>query len=645
METLPYYEEINSVYEEFLDRKVDYDGFTTYSKAFMRGKLNRNALITIIKSSDEFKKKMIKEPVKEDVIDRHMNIEWDMIHAYKNDRKSKEEFLVSRKYVNNKSKSNLTVLITNWKRETFVKKCFESVLHAGIENIVISNCSLTKEGLAFLKEVSDKYPSVKIVTTEEDHGCNQLWLQGLYYVTTKYVLILHDDDELSPTMKEYIDKIEDALKLKDLYFVFWNGYILENDTVTDEYHKNWNREEGFYKTEDFLVDYVNATYPLSPVVQIMRTDICIKTLTECKNNFIDEKYYSKPTMMLGNEIMMTLRTLENMGKEIYYIDAGLTLYGRHNQSESEIHLRNESDELKRGYENARKYFADNPYWGEVSKGSIIHAINIFHPKHESDLRRHLYAMNNWYYFYEKNEMTPRFIYDEEFTRMSDQVGDNRKMPFVKDIINLAFKHLNEEDIVIITNSDISIATNGIKSVRKMITKHECCFSFRRDHYGELEKVLWTIDDVNTLQWYVGSDLFAFTKRWWNRWGELFPDLLIGKPNWDWIMRCLMGYSIKGNEIWKQTINDIGNVACCEDIIYHEKHDSYAEKPEVYLTDKANMWNWVLAKEWFKVMTNDKLEELDGGEIFNNFNEEEIVKNYGEWFAYIKYMKKIWRFLK
>lgn len=636
METLPFYDEINSLYEKYLDRKVDYEGLCTYSKLFKTNKMNKDKLEFIIINSPEYKEKETKE-TPDTELTRSMKIGWDLIQAYKHDKKDEKDWLLKRNY--KKSEHGMfTVLITNWKRLTFVRNCFESVIQAGITDIVISNCCLTKETLAFFKEVSDKYPFVKIVTTEADHGCNQLWLQGLYYVTTPYVLILHDDDELSSLMKGYKTIIDDILFYNEnLSLLFWDAYILENEEISDEYHKSWKHPEGKYKAREFLTDYEKAIYPLSPVVQIMKTDLCIEVLSETKTYFQESKYYSKPTMMLGNEIMMTLRSL-NQDSVIYYLDKPLTLYGRHEESESEIYVKDGSDVLKKGYLNARKYFAQHKEQVQQTDAQYIHVVNVWAPKHNEDYRRHKYAMNNWYSFYEKGDMVPRFMYDDEFTRMSDCVGDKRKMPFLHDIINIASQNLQDNDVILLTNADISFASDALVKLKQNVRKYGCTFSFRRDSTEPIEQMVYRSEDIQAeFAWYVGSDLFAFTKSWWKRWGGLFPDFIIGKPNWDWVMRVLMGYSVIGKKVFRQTLETYGTTVETKDIIYHEKHDSYAELQNVYMKDQANQWNWYLAKRWFQFMTQHKLDELDGGHVFQNIP---ALRHQG-WHNYIETMERTW----
>lgn len=637
METIPFYLEINSLYEKHLSRKVDYEGLCTYSKLFQNNKMNVDKLEYIILNSSEYKNKDTETNSEELEVSRNLNIEWDLLNAYKNDKKDKFDWLVSRKYQKPEN-GMFTVLITNWKRIQFLKKCFESVIQCGITDIVISNCCLTNETLAFFKEVSDKYPYVRIVTTNTDHGCNQLWLQGLYYVTTPYVLILHDDDELSSLMKNYKNTIDDILFYnKNLSLLFWDAYILEDNEILDEYHKSWKHPEGRYNSQDFLQDYEKATYPLSPVVQIMKTDLCVQVLSETKTYFQESKYYSKPTMMLGNEIMMTLRSL-NQKSVIYYLDKPLTLYGRHGESESEIYIKNESDILKKGYLNARKYFSEHKENVQITDPQYVHIVNIWSPKNSDDYRRHKYACDNWYEFYEKGLMSPRFIYDAEFTRMSDCVGDKRKMPFIKDVIEFGSKHLQNNDVVVLTNADISFSSDAFHKLKQNVEKYGCTFSFRRDSKKQIDKLSFRSDEISSeMDWYVGSDMFAFKKSWWTKWSGLFPDLIIGKPNWDWIMRIIMGYSVIGSKVLNQTLETYGNIVETKDVIYHEKHESYAELSNVYYKDEANQWNWYVAKRWFEFMTNGDILQIDGGHVFEVLPE---LRHTG-WHNYINCMEKTW----
>ena len=119
METLPYYEEINGIYDRLLGRKVDYDGFCTYSVLFEKGKMNERKLENILKNSNEYKKREVggeeeTEAEGEEAfngIKRETNVVWDVIGAYKSDKKDIKETLLKRKYEKSGSDSLFSVVI------------------------------------------------------------------------------------------------------------------------------------------------------------------------------------------------------------------------------------------------------------------------------------------------------------------------------------------------------------------------------------------------------------------------------------------------------------------------------------------------------------------------------------------------------
>jgi hypothetical protein len=131
-------------------------------------------------------------------------------------------------------------------------------------------------------------------------------------------------------------------------------------------------------------------------------------------------------------------------------------------------------------------------------------------------------------------------------------------------------------------------------------------------------------DTHSLEGYVGADLFAFTKGWWLQWGPTFPDLIIGKPNWDWVLRFLMAYSVQGPEMLRGDQNEIGRAIEMPGIIYHEKHPSYAEREDVYVRDLANLHCWVHAFLFFRrYYTMRDFDTIEGLQIFHEAHLPEI----------------------
>ena len=602
-------EQLNQLYLKLLNRSIDKSGLKTYINVLKNNDIKY--VENIIKNSKEYKN-ITKETISKDTKNVTM--------------KQLQEKLIFQKYECFNLNSNFTVLITNWKRLSFLKKCLNSVILNKIQNIVISVCECDSlEHIEFLQNISTIYPFIKVTFTKTDNGCNNLWLNGLYNVHTDYVLILHDDDELHNTFYHQICKIEECLN-KNACMILWDGQILENNKILDEIHNsvpNTIKNSDIIDPNIFLNHYKKCVYPLSPVVQILKTKICIEALNECKTYFTDSKNFTKPTMMIGNEINMTIRNLEydfNTGHQMLYINKPLTCYGRHPESESEIYVQNGSNQLKDAYIFSRKCIENKK---SHYNPNIIHVVNIFEPKSDNDKRRHLFASSTWQTLYETNKFIPMHIYDAEFNRNSSHVGDKLKLPFIKDIINYACKYSTDNDIICLTNADICITNDSPEKIINHIKKYECGFSFRYDKHSQLNEEYSSKEVINKLQWYVGSDLFVFTKKWWNTHKNMFPDFIIGKPCWDWIMRCLMGYSIEKEKTFQNNLDNHGLIASIEGIAYHEKHESYAEKSDIYLKDKANLYNWYLAKQWFDKYTT---KTIDGYNIFDNIN----FNNISDW---------------
>lgn len=503
---------------------------------------------------------------------------------------------------------SLTVVVTNWKREDFLRSCVHSVAASGIKNVVVVSFAASEASIAVHKELLLACPHIKAVLFEGDQGCNELWLQGLYQATTPYVLILHDDDELAPGFAAcYQDVIRPQLE-KGIGTVLWDARIKEGGRVTDEYHVLLPRRDGqravtgnYDPTEIMGVfrDPEQMVYPISPVVQILHTDVCKRALKECQSEFIDPVHFTRPTMMVGNEVLMTLRNFQAAaagGRSVFYVHRALTYFGRHAGSESEISVQSGSDKFPRGLQASRNHFNRHFEPPNLPQRRLIHAVNLFAAKDAGTQRRNRLAMLTWRSHYEKGQVVFCPVHDSMLSRDSSSLGDSRRVSFVRDVIEAGLRVACAEDAVMITNSDICLSSDAVEKVLACIERHGCCFSFRRDFYEQLTE---PVPDELIWQgaWYVGSDLFAFSRRWWETYGRMFPDFLIGKPCWDWIFRCLMGYSQMGSQVFELGLEEIGRVVECEDVIYHEKHESWAERPEIYHEDEANRHNFGLAFDW------------------------------------------------
>lgn len=219
-------------------------------------------------------------------------------------------------------------------------------------------------------------------------------------------------------------------------------------------------------------------------------------------------------------------------------------------------------------------------WGEISTvisktvtttkhgNSKVLVFSDFRPHDSETVRRQNAAFKTW------GSLGAR-MHPFHPKRNSTQFGDNRAMPFVRDMIRSGFES-GSEDIVVITNNDILFSDSLAKSIDNACEAHGCWWSYRVNG----------LTGNNTDQ---GADTFAFTRSWWHLHEHLFPDFLLGYWWWDDVMVRLMRWSGCDEQ---------------ERLIFHEPHP-HTQSPNRTNTP-GHHYNENLANLWLK--THEELRE-------------------------------------
>ena len=251
--------------------------------------------------------------------------------------------------------SEFTIVITNFKRLKYLRKNVDQLLKNGFYNFIISCYSPSNEHFDFFKDIQEISPLIRINVCENDYGVNKLWINGVQMVKTKYVLILHDDDYLNDNFfKNFIDINE---KLKEFNYILWNGRAC-NDNNEEVWRGNVlklygypdkNFGTGIKNSQILLNNYMNGEgFVISPVIQIFETKKSLHILQWCELNYKYPENFSRPTMMLGNEIALTYYNLKYSDK-FYFYDEYYTTYIQSETSETFLN----GTKLLKGYNNAR----------------------------------------------------------------------------------------------------------------------------------------------------------------------------------------------------------------------------------------------------------------------------------------------------
>jgi hypothetical protein len=157
-----------------------------------------------------------------------------------------------------------------------------------------------------------------------------------------------------------------------------------------------------------------------------------------------------------------------------------------------------------------------------------------------------------------------------------------RLPYVRDLMDIAAKDQPQDAILVLTNADTIISSDGTLRIVSALQHRDVTYGFRRDWYHHVSAPPADRDFAKGAD-YPGSDLHACRVRWWLAYRSLWPDLLLGREAWDWCMRVLMEATCMAKPL------------SLPDIICHERHASHWENPTVRYKLKSQLHNLSLAK--------------------------------------------------
>ena len=215
------------------------------------------------------------------------------------------------------------------------------------------------------------------------------------------------------------------------------------------------------------------------------------------------------------------------------------------------------------------------------KAVFVHVVSTYNPKDECAKRRYHEAKENWEALYDET-FEPAYIKDE-----------SKSIPTINDILDEAIRiyELGDDIKMVYTNADIHMCKDIKAEFEKMEDK--AYFSFRRD-YEEIKGSKTKSENINEGEYYSGCDMFIIPVWWWKEKRIGIPNMKIGRPFWDMIMRIVM---VEGDI--PEDPNMIGKEHDIAGLNYHEKHESFAEKKENYTKESWNMYNWKNGIEYLK----------------------------------------------
>ncbi len=116
------------------------------------------------------------------------------------------------------------------------------------------------------------------------------------------------------------------------------------------------------------------------------------------------------------------------------------------------------------------------------------------------------------------------------------IGHNRPLPFLLDMLDNAYEHCSLSGIIIYSNIDCIISENFYKNIET--SKRDYIEFYRQDINGIPSKYedAFTLGKAHILH---GVDAFAISARFYAKIRHMIPDLVIGEPYWDAVISGLM----------------------------------------------------------------------------------------------------------
>jgi hypothetical protein len=223
---------------------------------------------------------------------------------------------------------DVTVVLTcHGSRVNFGKTAYQSIVESGIKNVSIVISGNDADYVKWGEELRSKH-RVTIIT--EDLNNNQCWLEGVKAVTTKWSVILHDDDLMLPSISNELQYLND-----DYAFGIWDGNVVDyktNRVIGDNTVKlGGDRRIVSVKFVRELIDQYPLT--ISPIHGVFPTHKLIECLTNWEaTHGSDKNYYTKPTFVVGNDLFIWLYFTQNVNDVCFVTPVKCTSCVAHNTS-------------------------------------------------------------------------------------------------------------------------------------------------------------------------------------------------------------------------------------------------------------------------------------------------------------------------
>ena len=469
--------------------------------------------------------------------------------------------------------STFTTCITNFSRLDRLKECVASLeLDKHPHPVAIASFGASPYHSKFLATLPE---CVTSFTSRKDAGCNQLWIKALELAKTKWVSILHDDDRRPANFAATVEALIDKAEALGCGFIAWNGLQLDIKTgKTGGVITIAAGTDGVHDSASLLpMLRAKDSLPNSPVSFLFDRQTALDALYWAEENLKD--CTTRPTMMIGNDVALVVAHVQRYAKFLQS-SKPLSLYGHWDGSETVAWSQGQNDGLISAYNKARERLARSKIPQRVMEATepvkeepkteapipdttvLVWSDTLGEPLSADTQRRNAFARSTWEPLLQSRQGWVEH-HVTEVPRTSRDFGDTRTLPFIHDMVEQAVaKTRKPTDVVILINADICLTPWGADAIERAVEKYGACHCTRLNFPRPMREVKHRSQLTGGI-WFAGTDLVAFSVKWWTEHKAEFPDMVLACECWDLVMRNL--------------INITGGVDV-PDAIYHETHDNY-----------------------------------------------------------------------
>lgn len=232
---------------------------------------------------------------------------------------------------------------------------------------------------------------------------------------------------------------------------------------------------------------------------------------------------------------------------------------------------------------------------------LFHCIEQHAEKNGREATRKAQAQKSWEPIYAQGVI--RCCLEEaNYPRTAREIGEKRKLPYLKDVLALAMKQAQPDDIIFFTNDDIVLHPELPDLLRFHVGVYECCSSSRCEFKGRpMPPMTRPPGEFAQLgNPHMGRDLFAFTQRWLEDHWEEIGDYILGCSDWDLALATMIRVHF-GIKTTRQNIEAaIHPAELPRGYISHSFHSPFWSTPGYVNTAVGQMHNRNTFKKWASV---------------------------------------------